>query len=113
MEPAAIIEEHPECLTAERAEVGDHGREHFLLPLIMQGAGEMVMIDDERSFLRPEDDRDHVPAKVPATGVALLTPPISLSFDLAKTNRQLGWTKVVDRDRNKHGFSAVSHDCTC
>jgi hypothetical protein len=113
MEPAAIVQKYPERFAPELAEIGDHRSEHLLLPLIMQRPREVMMIDDEGPLFRPQDDRDHVPAEIPASSIALLAPPMPLSLHLAKADRKLGRAKIVDRDRDKHGFSAVSHGCTC
>ena len=50
----------PEMVRRQTAEVRDHGDEHAFEPFLMQGAGQMMMIDQIGLALEAGDDRHHV-----------------------------------------------------
>src|ERR1700674_4319801 len=58
MHPAAMVKNDPKSVGLERLEIRHHRDQHILLAFIEKRAGEVMMIDDIGTRLRPEDDRD-------------------------------------------------------
>src|SRR6266700_4735287 len=75
MHPGAMIEKYPKCLGRERLEIRHHGDQHILDAFVEQRAREVVMIDDIGTFLRPEEDRDHVLSQKLAPLLSLVRAP--------------------------------------
>ena len=109
--PASIVEHHPESVSFELAEVGDHRDQHILHALLVKRAGEMVMIDDVVTLLGPEDYRNHVLAEKGAFLAAFhLAPMVTLGADLAHADSDLRGPKFRDRDGDEHRITRVRHD---
>ncbi len=107
-----MVEHDPERVGLERLEIGNHGDQHVLLALVEQRAGEVMMIDDVGTLLRPEDDRDHVLAQIFALLLSLvLAPALALLPDLAHADGDLRGAQVPDRDRMQDGLTYRNHGC--
>ena len=76
---------------------------------LVQGAGEVVVVDDPQPFPRPAHDRDHAMAKIVATiAIRHFAPVAPLARDLTIADRHLRGPQVVDPDGVEHGF-VVNH----
>jgi hypothetical protein len=110
MHPAAIVQDEPEGIAFEPAEVRDDHNEHVLDALIMERSGEVVMIDDIMSVFRPENDGDHVPTEeFGALLRAFLAPAFPFGLDLTHPHRDLRRVQVSDLDRVETGFANGGH----
>ena len=63
IDPAAMVKKDPERVALNFAQVGNDANEHLLAPLLMQGACEVMVVDDVIVLLGPENDRNHVSAE--------------------------------------------------
>ena len=86
------------------------GDQHFLDTLLLERAGEMVLIDHVMPLLRAKQHRDHVASEELTTvTVGALTPVLALLLDLAHADRDLRRAQF----RNRHGYedrlSVVEH----
>jgi hypothetical protein len=101
MAPAAIIEHDPERRFLQRMKIRHDGDQHFLDTLLLERAGEVVVIDHVMPLLRAKQHRDHVASEELTTvTVGALTPVLALLLDLAHADRDLRRAQF----RNRHGY---------
>src|SRR5262245_45028081 len=102
MQPAPIIDEGPELVLVQAAQLGHDGDEHLFNPFLQVRAAQMVMIDDVVVIFGTKDNRNHVtPEILRCLLLACLTlfPPASpLGLDLAHTDCHLCRPQLVDGD---------------
>jgi hypothetical protein len=85
----------------------------FLDTLVVQGAGQMMMINNIMMPVRAEHDRDHMLAKQlgPIPGL-VLPPALALFLHLAHSDRHLGRAQREDRDRMQDRVAHIRHGST-
>ena len=106
MHPAVESHHGPEMVRWQAAEVRDHGHEHAFEPLLVQGAGQMVMIDQVGLAFEAGDDRHHVGGKEPGqVGGGLRLPGDPLDMHFVHAERHLSGTKAQDRRRQENGIA--------
>jgi hypothetical protein len=97
VQPVAIVHEGQEALLAEMFEPRDDRDQHMLDALIVQRAGEMVVVDQPWRTARPDHCGDHVaPEKVGAVAIDAFAPGMALARHLAVADRHLGRAKGCD-----------------
>jgi len=110
MQPASIVEIHPERLPRQSAQVGDHGRGYLLDPFLMQRQRQMVMIDDVVFIARPPHHRDEVRAeKIGLLAGRMIAPTLALGFHLAHAHRHLRRPQCGNRYGMDPRFSGKGH----
>jgi len=78
--------------------------------LLMERAGEIVVVDHVVSALRTQDHGKQVPAAEFRALVALLgAPRLALGLNLAHPDRDLRRAQVVDGDQMQNGFADRYH----
>src|SRR5579859_6468165 len=104
------VQDEPEGIGLEPRKFGDDSDENALHPLLMERAGEMMVVDDEISVLRSQDHRDHMaPEELGPLVARLFEPRLSLGLDLAHPDGDLRGSQIVDIDRMQNGFAARNH----
>jgi hypothetical protein len=100
MHPAAVVEKDPERILLQPAQIGDHRGGDRFDALLVQGAGEVVMIGDIGAVVGAEHDRNHVAGEEGAGLVAVLLFPVqALGLDLAHADGDLRRPQIRKRGR--------------
>jgi len=81
--PAAIVENDPERVLVEPAQIRHQRRQDMRHPFIVEGTGEMMVVGDVGARFGPEHHRDHVLAQKGAGPVIALLAPL---LPLARTS---------------------------
>jgi hypothetical protein len=90
IDPTLVVHHSPKGILLDHSEIADHGDQNVLDALVMQRAGEMVMVDNIIALVRPVHDGDHVLADDLALLPSLLLPEaLALFLDLPHSHGHL------------------------
>src|SRR5260370_15136349 len=109
MHPVAVVHHEPECVRVQLAQVEHYGHEHFPYALVVQRAGEMMVIDHIMSLLGTKDDGNHVVSEEVPTFLAHLPPAFAFGLHLAHPDSNLCRAQVIYSDRFQYWFAHVHH----
>jgi hypothetical protein len=94
-----MVEENPECIELELAQVRYDRDQNVLHPFFLKRERQMVVVDDVVAFFRTAHDRDHVAAEILSDLLRLLTSEaLALVVHLPHADRHLGRAQAFDRN---------------
>src|ERR1700691_2508303 len=110
MHPVAVVHHRPKRVTIQSAEVVTNDDRHLFDPLLMQGAGKVMMIDDIRALLRAQDYRnDMLAEKLLIFLRAQFAPAFPFVQDLAHANGNLRGPQISDGNCRYQRFADYGH----
>src|SRR5215471_9166069 len=113
MQPSSIIDEDPELVLIQAAQIGHDRHEHLLHAFLQKSAAQVVVVDDEVAIFGTKEHGDHVPPEVLrrllVACLTALSPASPLGFDLAHTDRDLRRAQLFDGNCRQDGSSNWLH----
>jgi hypothetical protein len=110
VQPAAIVQIHPECLARQPPQIGHHRRGNVFDAFLVQRQRQVMVVDDIVFPLRAPDDRDQMLAEeVGFLAIRMIAPALAFSLDLTHADGDLGRAQGCDRYRMYTGFPGKRH----